>query len=133
MLEGGCHCRAVRYRIDGEVLRHGLCHCTDCRGSAGAPVVSWIVLAEEQLEVTGDMITYASSEHGRRDFCPRCGTSLFYRNAAAMPGLVDVASATLDAPDLAAPPIEQINVVDRIGWMKSAHQLPEFEHFPPDL
>ena len=96
-------------------------------------MVSWMVLAEEQLAVTGAVVTYASSEHGRRDFCPRCGTSLFYRNAAAMAGLVDVTSATFDSPDEAAGPMEQINVIDRIGWMRTAHLLPEHERFPPDL
>ena len=49
-----------------------------------------------------------------------------------MPGLVDVQSGTLDHPD-ALPPTEQIQVADRIGWMKTAHELPAFERFPPDL
>ncbi|HAJ02504.1 MAG TPA: aldehyde-activating protein, partial [Brevundimonas sp.] len=35
MLEGGCHCGAVRYRTDGKVEHHALCHCLDCRKSAG--------------------------------------------------------------------------------------------------
>jgi hypothetical protein len=37
IIEGGCHCGAGRYRIDGEAMTHALCHCTDCRRSAGAP------------------------------------------------------------------------------------------------
>ncbi|MGZ8281627.1 MAG: GFA family protein [Allosphingosinicella sp.] len=130
MLEGGCHCGAVRYRIEGEPLRHGLCHCSDCRGHVGAPVVSWMVFRAEQAQVEGELTAYSSSEHGRRYFCPKCGTSLLYRNDVAMPGLVDVQSATLDDPDAVAP-TEQIQVADRIGWMKNAHALPEFERFPP--
>lgn len=82
--------------------------------------------------MTGEVATYASSQHGRRQFCPRCGTSLFYRNEAVTPGLVDVASATLDDAEASAGPIEQINVADRVGWMKRAHMLPEHERFPPN-
>jgi hypothetical protein len=50
-----------------------------------------------------------------------------------MPGLIDVQSATLDDPDAVPPPSEQINVASRIGWMKSAQDLPTHETFPPDL
>jgi len=133
MLEGGCHCGAVRYRIEGAPLRHGLCHCIDCRRHAGAPVVGWAIFRREQVAATGELATYGSSEHGRRQFCGRCGTGLFYLNDAIMAGLIDVQSATLDDPDAPPPPSEQINVASRVGWMKTAHELPAFESFPPDL
>lgn len=133
MLEGGCHCGAVRYRIAGEPMRHGLCHCTDCRRHSGAPLVSWMIVRAGQLHAAGDLATYASSEHGRRQFCPRCGTSLFYLNDVIFAGLVDVQSATLDDPDAAPAPTEQVQVADRIGWMRTAHELPAHERYPPDL
>ena len=129
MLKGGCHCRAVRYRISGEPVRAGLCHCSDCRGQSGAPVVGWVIFAQDQLASTGEVATYASSEHGRRQFCPRCGTGLFYRNEEIFAGLVDVQIATLDEPDAVAP-VEQIQLAERIGWMATAHLLPGHERFP---
>ena len=131
-LEGGCHCGAVRYRIEGEPVRSGLCHCSDCRRHTGAPLVGWVIFRKEQLEASGELATYASSEHGRRQFCPSCGTSLFYLNDVVFEGLVDVQTATLDDPD-AVPPTEQVQLAESIGWMKSAHALPSFERFPPDL
>jgi hypothetical protein len=132
MIEGGCHCGAVRYRIEGEPVRVGLCHCNDCRRHTGAPVVGWAIFRQEQMQASGDLATYASSEHGRRQFCPRCGTSLFYLNDVIFAGLVDVQVATFDNPD-ALQPVEQIQVAERIGWMKDAHELPTFERFPPNL
>ncbi len=131
MLEGGCHCGAVRYQIEGNVLRSGLCHCSDCRRHSGAPVVGWGIIKDEQLSVTGELTTYVSSEHGRRQFCPKCGTALFYLNDQIFAGLVDLQIATLDDPD-AAPPSAHIQVAERIGWMKSAHTLPEFERYPAE-
>ncbi len=132
MIEGGCHCGAVRYRIEGEPVRVGLCHCNDCRRHTGAPVVGWAIFRQEQMRASGDLATYASSEHGRRQFWPRCGTSLFYLNDVIFAGLVDVQVATFDNPD-ALQPVEQIQVAERIGWMKDAHELPTFERFPPNL
>ncbi|MFN3945609.1 MAG: GFA family protein [Allosphingosinicella sp.] len=130
MLEGGCHCGAVRYRIEGEVMHAALCHCGDCRRHAGAPVVGWTMMRREQLSFSGEVVTYASSEHGRRQFCPRCGTGLFFVNEEALPGLVDVQLATLDDAE-ALPPQAHIQVAERLGWMKTAGALPEYERFPP--
>jgi len=128
-MEGGCHCGQVRYRLTGAPKRVGLCHCADCRRSAGAPVVAWAIFGQDQLSFTGEVATYASSQDGRRQFCPRCGTGLFYLNDVIFAGLVDVQVATLDDPD-ALQPIEQIQTAERIGWMRTAHALPAFERWP---
>ncbi|MFD1613163.1 GFA family protein [Sphingomonas tabacisoli] len=131
MLTGGCHCGAVRYEIEGEAAHSGFCHCSDCRRSAGAPLVAWIAFPASGLTVTkGEAKVYASSENGRRHFCPDCGTGLFYFNEVALPGIVDIQSATLDDPE-AAIPDAHINVAERISWMATAHELPMFESFPP--
>lgn len=130
ILEGGCHCGAIRYAIDGEAITHALCHCTDCRRHSGAPMVGWTMYPAEALTLKkGSPKTYRSSEHGRRQFCADCGTGLFYTNAHVLPGIVDVQSATYDDPD-AVPARLHIQVAERIGWMRTAHQLPECERFP---
>src|SRR5205085_9018245 len=66
-ITGGCHCGAIRYQVEGELIVHALCHCADCRRHAGAPVVGWAMYAEDALKVTkGTPKIYQSSEHGRR-------------------------------------------------------------------
>lgn len=130
-LAGGCHCGAVRYEIDGEPLTHALCHCSDCRRHAGAPMVGWTMYPESAVRLTkGALRTYQSSQHGRRQFCADCGTGLFYLNAEMLPGLIDVQSATCDTPEV-VPAQAHIQVAERIDWMRHAHELPEFERFPP--
>lgn len=129
MLEGGCHCRQVRYQVDGPTAHVAICHCSDCRRHAGAPMVSWAAVKTDQLEVTGELATYHSSEHGRRQFCGRCGTGLFYTNDAVLPGLVDIQTGTLDDPD-AMPPGAQIQTADRIEWVTRIGELPAFERYP---
>jgi hypothetical protein len=128
--KGHCHCGAVRYELTGSPLHVALCHCSDCRRSAGAPCVSWAMFQEESLTVTaGQPKTINSSGTAMRSFCPECGTGLFYRNAQILPGLVDVQTATLDDPDVLAPAL-QIQVAERLAWMEKAHELPAFERFP---
>jgi len=129
-LQGGCQCGAVRYRVEGEAKHNALCHCRDCRISSGAPAVGWLGVNEAQLVLLqGEVANYLGRTGSRRQFCPRCGTGLFFRNDAMLPGVVDIQSATLDDPD-AAPPQAQIQTAERIGWMERLDDLPEFARFP---
>ena len=132
MLTGGCHCGAIRYQVEGDVLVHALCHCTDCRRHAGAPMVGWTMYPHDALKVTkGTPKVYASSQHGRRHFCPDCGTGLFYTNAEILQGRIDIQSGTYDDPN-AIPPQAHIQVAERLRWMERAHELPVFERFPQE-
>lgn len=130
-ITGGCHCGAIRYRVEGELIVHALCHCSDCRRHAGAPMVGWTMYARDAVTVIkGEPKIYESSEYGRRHFCPDCGTGLFYINEQMLPGIIDIQSATYDDPD-AVPPIAHIQVAERISWVERAHELPSFERYPP--
>jgi hypothetical protein len=129
-LTGGCHCGAIRYQVDGEPQHVALCHCTDCRRNAGAPMVSWAAFNENEMTVTqGTPKVFNSSGTALRSFCSDCGTGLFYRNGEFLPGIVDIQSATLDEP-AALPAGAHIQVAERIDWMETAHSLPAFERFP---
>ena len=128
---GGCHCGAIRYQLSGEPLTHALCHCSDCRRHAGAPMVAWTMYPQESLKITqGEPKIYRSSEQGRRQFCADCGTGLFYTNAETLPGIVDIQSGTYDNPE-AIPPKAQIQLAERLSWMSNAHELPGFDRYPP--
>jgi hypothetical protein len=129
-LEGGCQCGAVRYEVNGTPQHVALCHCADCRKSAGAPMVAWAAFATDEFKITkGAAKTFNSSGAAMRSFCPDCGTGLYYVNEEALPGIVDIQSATLDNPD-ALPASAHIQVAERIGWMENAHTLPSFQRFP---
>ena len=78
----------------------------------------------------GEAKSRASSEHAVRYFCGECGTGLFYVSETYLPGKIDVASATLDAPDSIGPPAAMVQIADRIGWAADIHTLPEFERYP---
>ncbi|HUF20471.1 MAG TPA: GFA family protein [Burkholderiales bacterium] len=124
--EGGCLCGAIRYRASGEPVNQSYCHCTMCRRSAGAPVVSWLTMAAEGFAFTqGQPARYDSSDIAYREFCPRCGTQLTYR-ARAKPHEVDITSASLDEPER-APPKDHIWTRSHIRWFEVADELPRHE------
>ncbi|MGD9883424.1 MAG: GFA family protein [Reyranella sp.] len=131
MITGGCHCGAIRYQIEGEAIVHALCHCADCRRHSGAPMVGWTMYPEAAVKVIkGSPKVYESSQHGRRHFCPDCGTGLFYVNAEMLPSIIDVQSGTYDDPEI-VPPQVHVQVAERLRWMERANELPMFQRYPP--
>lgn len=129
MLEGGCYCGKVRYAIEGEPVYVAICNCTDCRKHSGAPMVCWSAFRQEQVTITGEAATFASSEHARRQFCAACGTGFAYTNEVVLPGLIDLQTGTLDDPE-ALPPMIQVQTADRLSWMNGIGELPGFERYP---
>lgn len=100
MPTGRCHCGAVVYRFQGGVRHNSVCHCTDCRRSAGSPGVPWIGVALDDFAIEqGEPKLYRSSVDAERYFCGRCGTGLYYLNPNMLPGMVDIQTTTLDDPE----------------------------------
>lgn len=128
MITGGCHCGAIRYAISGEVLRTALCACTDCRRSAGAPVVAWALFPRDAVTIAGSPAFYNSSGDVRRGFCGYCGTGLFFESDAKLPAKLNVRTATLDQPDKVVPRA-WVQMADAPHWLHDIHNLPKFDRY----
>jgi hypothetical protein len=128
-LTGGCLCGAIRYTATGEPAHHALCHCHDCRRSAGATFVGWALFPREQVTISGAPVDYESSPGTHRQFCGRCGTGLFFLSEAVFPGQIDIQSATLDDPDQ-LPPQASIQMAEAPAWIDAVASLPRFARFP---
>jgi len=129
MLTGRCHCGQVKYQMPEEAIHQAICHCEDCRRNSGAPMVGWALVQSSDLAIEGELKTYESSADGRRQFCPNCGTGLFYLNAVIFPNQTDVQIATLDNPDAIVPTAE-IQTAERIGWVSQLNRMAQFERYP---
>ena len=131
ILEGGCLCGSVRYRLEGEPLDAGWCHCRLCQRSTGAPAVPWGTWPVAALRFTqGQASRFKSSAKGRRDFCPQCGTQLVFR-AAEDSRTLDVTLASLDDPTAVAPQYH-IWTMSQIPWVKLADGLLRHRERGPD-
>lgn len=128
-LEGGCFCGAIRFRITGPFTNQCLCHCESCRRAAGAPFVAWCTVSRENFDVHhGELTVYRSSKGVQRGFCKQCGTSITYSNEARNRE-IDVALAALDDPEALQPKF-QIFVNNRLDWIDTNKELPQYDTLP---
>jgi hypothetical protein len=124
--EGGCFCRAVRYRLHGKPLVSAICHCRTCRKIASAPALPFTTFAAEQFIVTqGSVVEFHSSPGVTRSFCGRCGSPLTYRSDRE-PETIDVMTCSLDDSEEFAPAYH-IWAAQKLGWEMLADGLPVFE------
>lgn len=93
--QGACLCGAVRLQITGPVEAPDACHCTQCRKMTGHFWAS-VDVARTDLDVTGEVRWYKSSEKVERGFCPTCGSTLFW--APIGRDWLAVSMGALDAP-----------------------------------
>jgi hypothetical protein len=123
--EGSCFCGAVRYRVRGTPKFVAHDHCSICRRIAGAAYVTWAGFAEAEFEIVGGeptLTTFASTPEGKRQFCSRCGSHLFFRGTR-WPGEVHVTLATLkDTEGLT--PTQHVFVSDKASWHTIGDDLP---------
>lgn len=70
--KGGCLCGAVRYEVEGQPFKSGLCHCTDCRKVTGSSFLAYADWRPAQFRFTGEVSTFSG-----RSFCPQCGSRVF--------------------------------------------------------
>lgn len=128
---GGCLCGTVRYRVSGEFVDAGYCHCRLCQRANGAPVVAWFTVRAAAFDWTaGRASSYASSTRYRRDFCAQCGTPLAFRRETA-PEFIDVTIASLDDPALVEPDYH-IWRMSRLPWFDTVDRLPRHDDGGPD-
>jgi len=126
ILEGGCLCGAVRYRVSGPALSSGICHCRTCRKTASAPALPFATFATASFEITKGAVTdYRSSAPVTRSFCSRCGAPLTYRHDRK-PDALDIMTCSLDNPD-AVPPTYHVWVSHKPAWSVLGDGLPVFE------
>ncbi len=83
VLDCACLCGGVAFRLPGPAGPVTACHCRQCRRlsghyaasfDAGEATIDWL-----RRDTLGE---YATPAGGRRGFCTRCGSSLWFRSAA---------------------------------------------------
>ena len=126
-VEGGCYCGAIRYRIEGEPLLSGICHCRSCRRTSSAPILPFLTFLDSQVQVLrGKPVEFNSSPGVTRSFCGKCGSPLTYRHSQYV-DKVDVFTCSLDDPEI-FPPTFHVWFSHKPKWLRVADGLPVYDN-----
>ena len=132
-LEGGCTCRAVRYRMLTAPLIVHCCHCRWCQRETGTAFALNAVIESERVEILGQsperIDTPSLSGKGQQIFrCRTCQIAVWSHYAGSGPLTRFIRVGTLDDPD-ACPPDIHIYTASKQPWVvlpAGARAVPEF-------
>ena len=127
MLEGGCLCGGVRFRITGKLGPAGHCHCKMCQRASGSAFASNAPVRTRyfELEAGTELVSEYESSPGKfRAFCRRCGSPVYSRRDAE-PEIRRIRLGTLDA-DPGRRPLAHVWVGDKAPWHTIADDLPQY-------
>jgi hypothetical protein len=131
--EGGCDCRAVRYRMTGTPLFVHCCHCRWCQRETGASFALNAMIESSRLELLAgkpEMVdTPSNSGKGQKIArCPKCCIAVWSHYAGAGDLVSFVRVGTLDDPDRFPPDIH-IFTASKQPWVvlpPNARAVPEY-------
>jgi hypothetical protein len=118
--EGGCSCRAVRYRLTSRpMIVHG-CHCSWCQRETGSAFATNAVIEADRVVVQGafELVdTPSASGKGQKIArCPACRIALWSHYAGGGAAVRFVRVGTLDEPGR-LPPDAHIFTSTKQPWV----------------
>ena len=132
LLEGSCHCGAVRFSLSSEspvpFLR---CYCSICRkvGGGGGYAInlggdfnSLKITGEENLSRYHRMVTDPDTGEqteapAHRSFCKKCGSALWNYDPR-WPDLVHPFASAIDTPLPEAPSVSHMMLASKANWVR---------------
>jgi hypothetical protein len=133
ILEGGCACGHVRYRLlSGPMFVH-CCHCTSCQTETGSAFVINALIEPDRVETLAGSpeSTLTPSESGKGQAisrCPRCRVALWSNYGGAGDLIRFVRVGTLDAPGRLPPDIH-IYTRSKLSWVRLPGGVPAVEAY----
>jgi hypothetical protein len=129
ILEGGCACGAVRYRLLAEPMIVHCCHCHDCQRQTGSAFVVNALIETERIALLGaapEPVPVPTDSGRPHDIhrCPRCRVAV-WSDYGRRPALRFVRVGTLDDP-AALPPDVHIYTRSRLPWVMLPADRPAF-------
>lgn len=132
-LEGGCTCRAVRYRLASAPMVVHCCHCRWCQRETGASFALNAMIEARRLTSLGiepEMVLTPSESGAGQTIarCPSCKVAVWSHYSSAGPVIAFVRVGTLDNPD-ACPPDIHIFTASKQPWVVLPAGTPAFEQY----
>ena len=124
-----CNCGALRAEIDGAPDAVVACHCIDCQKRTGSVLGVGAYYHKDRIRIAGGSKEFvrdtASGRKFRQNFCPVCGTTVFW-TVDIKPDAVGIAVGCFADPNFPAP--------QRSVWEQSRHAWlelpPGIQHYP---
>jgi hypothetical protein len=132
-IEGGCDCKAVRYRLLTAPIIVHCCHCRWCQRETGAAFALNAMIESDRVIALGiepQMIdTPSASGAGQKIArCPRCMLAVWSSYSGSGPALRFIRVGTLDNPD-ALPPDIHIFTASKQPWVIIPKDTPAFSEY----
>lgn len=143
ILDGGCTCGRIRYRMTSPPMFVHCCHCRWCQRETGSAFVVNALIEADRVEViTGEpeiILTPTLSGRGQKIHrCPGCKVAVWSNYAGAGDAVHFVRVGTLDEPDLVPPDIH-IFTSSKQPWFELPEGVPAVaeyysakEHWPAE-
>ena len=131
LLDGGCACGAVRYRIEAEPIFVNNCHCRLCQHQTGSTsVVNAFFETDAITQLSGETVRHVVKTGSGGDHlivrCATCGTALWSHYPRLGELGAGVRAGTLDDPG-AVRPDAAIFVASRMPWVTLPEGIPHFD------
>ena len=131
--EGGCTCRAIRYRMTSRPLFVNCCHCTWCQRESGSAFAINAMIEADRVEViAGEPVridTPSNSGKGQKiTRCPKCHVALWSNYAGAGDAVRFVRVGTLLEPG-GMPPDIHIFTSTKQPWVVLPPGTPAMEEY----
>ena len=137
VMEGGCRCGQVRFRVTGLPVMTSACHCTGCQRMTGGAYSLTSMYPDDRFELlSGEPVIGGMHGEIRHHHCPHCLSWVFTR-AELLGNLVNVRTTMLDSPPQ-EPPFLEIFTSEALPWARidARHSFPQFppmDRFQPLL
>ena len=130
--EGGCDCRAVRYRLRSRPMFVNCCHCRWCQRETGAAFALNAMIESDRVELLAGPVdivdTPSASGLGQRIArCPTCRVALWSHYGGRMQ-VSFVRVGSLDEPDH-FPPDVHIFTTTKQPWVVLSGDVPVMDEY----
>jgi hypothetical protein len=129
MLEGGCSCGEVRYRLTSAPLFVHCCHCLNCQRQTGSAFVINLLIEADRVELLGrepEAVDVPRDDgSSQRIFrCPTCQVAVY--SEYGRPQVRFVRAGTLDEPRGIKPDVH-IFTRSKVEWVTLPQSVPAVE------
>jgi hypothetical protein len=132
-LDGGCDCRAIRYRMTTRPLFVHCCHCRWCQRETGSAFALNAMIETDRVQLLAGapepVMTPSQSGRGQKILrCPTCRIAVWSHYGGGGDVVAFIRVGTLDNPD-ALPPDVHIFTASKQPWVVLPAGTPAFAEF----